>query len=517
MAKSTMKRFCATALFGLLISTAAVPVIAQSLDELAARGEILATADPLATELRERLDAPGRRGFDIGMGVAEGHTAPGPGKQKRGEELPLDQQAGYFPAVEFSVTRNANAVASNVGARIALSDPRLAQARLSGSNPFYALGFDIATGLLSDRNGRVQSPLPDLVPATVHGSLRGATKSGFEASASLHGRNFGSLSGGAKTNPFPAGSNLGTTDGSVGVDRVGSVPNVVGLRAADAEAALGKAGYKFTEVTVKGAVPRPPFDVVTGTVPPAGTTLVAGSNVRYQTVEAAILNGTGTLNNSDFDNRLGFDLDTGKYAQVTHGADMYMVPYGPTKCTDFRRQGERDTVTCYSGGSFLEPGDGARVVIFKEIYDNNRHSGNYIEFNRPLKSRHYFSSCLQAFQVEPLKIKIGIYDYFIDRTNSFGDRELITAVCVRTAEGNLSIVRFAPQERNGNFQFEFALFPDYPVLKKQGRVKVDPVPGAPAKPKLTICEMAKVARDRNSPAAPGLTKQCLDSGGTVPQ
>lgn len=56
-------------------------------------------------------------------------------------------------------------------------------------------------------------------------------------------------------------------------------------------------------------------------------------------------------------------------------------------------------------------------------------------------------------------------------------------------------------------------------LKAQGRVKIDPVPGAPpsALSQLSICEKAKWARDRNSPAAPGLTKQCLASGGTVPQ
>jgi hypothetical protein len=49
-------------------------------------------------------------------------------------------------------------------------------------------------------------------------------------------------------------------------------------------------------------------------------------------------------------------------------------------------------------------------------------------------------------------------------------------------------------------------------LKAQGRVNT----GAPAK-KLPICDAAKLARDRNSPATPGLTKQCLDGGGTIPQ
>ncbi|MCL6740609.1 hypothetical protein LZ518_05615 [Sphingomonas sp. RB56-2] len=56
--------------------------------------------------------------------------------------------------------------------------------------------------------------------------------------------------------------------------------------------------------------------------------------------------------------------------------------------------------------------------------------------------------------------------------------------------------------------------PANPTIDAVGRVTV---PDAPAKPKLSICEMAKVARDRSSPAAPGLAEKCLASGGTVPQ
>ncbi len=518
MAKSTMKRFCATALLGLMLSTTAVPVAAQTLDELAARGEVLAVADPLSAELRSRLDEAGQRGFDIGMGIAEGHTAYGPGKQATGDALPADQQAGYFKAVEYSITRNDNAGAANRGARIALGNPRLSDARQGEDDPFYALGFDIATGLLYDLQGGLGAIEERMGARNVRETLRGAMQRGFDSSAQLHGSNYGSFPG--KSTPItPPSGDLavsdGTTDGTSGVDRVLRVPEVTGLRAADAEKFLQDAGYQFTEVTIKGKVGRPPFDVVAGTVPPAGTVLAHGSNVRYQTIEAAILNGTGTVNNSDFDNRLGFDLDAGKYAQVSHGADMYVVPSDRTRCKDLRIKGERDTVSCYSGASLLEPGDGASVVILKleHGYNIGGVPGN------ALKSRRYFLACNNAFSKDPSKDKIIVWDYYIDRSNSFGDRVAVNTVCVRTAEGNLSVVRFAPQEGNGNFQFEFALFPDYPVLKAQGRVKIDPVPGAPpsALSQLTICEKAKWARDRGSPAAPGLTKQCLASGGTVPQ
>ncbi len=58
-----------------------------------------------------------------------------------------------------------------------------------------------------------------------------------------------------------------------------------------------------------------------------------------------------------------------------------------------------------------------------------------------------------------------------------------------------------------------AVTPEPEPVKAQGRVVI---PGH-VSPKLTICEAAKKARDRGSPATPGLTKQCLESGGTVPQ
>jgi len=516
MANSTMKRFCATALLGLMLSTTAVPVTAQTLDDLAARGEILAAADPLAAELRSRLDGPGQRGFDIGMGGTEGDTLPGPGKQARGEALPADQQAGYFAAVLYSITRNANLDALLTGARVAQGNAALTDARQAEDDPFYTLGFDIATGLLYNKQGGIGDLALNLSASNVRSTLSGVTQRGFDASARLHGSNYGSFNSKSTADLTPPGDYAatdGTTDGTAGVDRVGSVPNVVGLKAFDAEESLKKAGYEFTEVTVKGTPTRPPFDVVVGTVPPAGTTLVAGSNVRYQTVEAAILNGTGTLNQNDFDNRIAFDLDTGKYAQITHGGDIYMVPLEKLRCIELEKVAGYPVSKCSRGASLLEAGDGATVAILKVAYEYNGTHGI------ALKSRRYFTSCHYALSKEPPKAKIIVGDYYIDKSNSFGDRVVINTVCVRTAEGNLSVVRFAPEESNGNFQFEFASFPDYQVLKAQGRVKIDPVPGAPpsALSQLSICEKAKWARDRNSPAAPGLTKQCLDSGGTVPQ
>jgi hypothetical protein len=57
-----------------------------------------------------------------------------------------------------------------------------------------------------------------------------------------------------------------------------------------------------------------------------------------------------------------------------------------------------------------------------------------------------------------------------------------------------------------------ALAAEKNTVKAQGRVRLDGVPGTT---KLTICESARAAKARNSPAAPGLEQQCLASGGSL--
>src|SRR5216683_1735234 len=85
-----------------LLCAAAATASAQTLDDLAARGEALANADPLSAELRNRQpEGPARRGFDIGMAAAEGQTAPGPGKQKIHDALSPEEQQGFDTAVAF--------------------------------------------------------------------------------------------------------------------------------------------------------------------------------------------------------------------------------------------------------------------------------------------------------------------------------------------------------------------------------------------------------------------------------
>lgn len=121
------------------------------LNALAVRGEALANEDQLALELRnQRPDDDARRGFDIGMGVADGHTLPGPGKDRICNSLPAAEQEGCRIAVLFSVERNRNAKFASIGAAIANADPVIAEGRNSSKDVFYRLGFDIASGIFGD-------------------------------------------------------------------------------------------------------------------------------------------------------------------------------------------------------------------------------------------------------------------------------------------------------------------------------------------------------------------------------
>jgi len=132
--------------------TPPLPVLDQAWrDEKAARGEELVNQDPMALEVRNQWQDAGKvRAFDIGMAVAEGDTAPGPGKRAIHDALSDQEQRPFDVAVAYSIDRTANAELAAIGARIAETDPAVAEARASNRDPLYWLGFDIATGLFGD-------------------------------------------------------------------------------------------------------------------------------------------------------------------------------------------------------------------------------------------------------------------------------------------------------------------------------------------------------------------------------
>jgi hypothetical protein len=167
--------------------------------EKAARGQMLASLDPLAMELRNAIpDGKGRNGFDYGMAVAEGDTANGPGKQAIQSALDPDEQFGFGLAVQFSIDRNANADLAARGAAIAQADPdvaavrdaanALAQVAAPDAPPFYKLGFDIGTGLFGDPAlGGVGNTAMGPGSLKIRNSLApGHEQSGFDDAVKFH-------------------------------------------------------------------------------------------------------------------------------------------------------------------------------------------------------------------------------------------------------------------------------------------------------------------------------------------
>lgn len=119
--------------------------------QYAAKGKALAKKDRLASVLRSRQgQGAGQFGFDVGLAVAKGQTAPGPGKDRIGDALSAAERQGFDVAVAFTLERNRNAKLAAVGASIANEDDEVQEARTADRDVFYWLGFDIATGIFGD-------------------------------------------------------------------------------------------------------------------------------------------------------------------------------------------------------------------------------------------------------------------------------------------------------------------------------------------------------------------------------
>lgn len=473
MANSRIKQLCATALFGVLLSTTAVPVVAQDLNQLAGRGEVLAGADSLSAELRSQLDEAGRRGFDIGMGAAEGNTLPGPGKQRIHDSLPVDQQAGYDAAVQFSLTRNANLAAARAGGRIGQTDPRLAQARLGEDDPFFALGFDIATGLLDERAQSGQALFTKGAAGLgVRSTLSGATQRGFDASANFHGSGYAANPAESTAGSIPLGDSA-VGDGSAGVDRVGTVPNVAGMTIINAYTTLGQAGFVTSELEINTGPILPPYDRVIGTRPAAGTNLRPASEVTYLVPRAWLQKGDGRLTTEDEDTRLGFDFDTGNYVPVDGGAEIYST-------------------------STIHQSESGRVRTKLLIINVSRNatmvrvspSGGYAK-----RDYRDYDDCERGFRNPTPNPGWDVGEF-----------------CIVTDGDRTARLTIRP-----DYSFYYTTFAGRAGTSIRPVGRIYGPDGMRLKSTLTICEAAKGARDRNSPAAPGLAKTCLEQGGTVPQ
>ena len=158
------------------------------LEAVLVRGQVIAANDAMFGELRNRVpEGPARRGFDIGLGIWAGNTAPGPGKQRYHDALVRAEQQGFDIAAAYSLPRNKHAALVNVGLTIASTDPEVAAARNTEADPFYWLGFDIASGLFGDpAAGSEGSKAIGPGAITIRNALNAAGQRGFNASVALH-------------------------------------------------------------------------------------------------------------------------------------------------------------------------------------------------------------------------------------------------------------------------------------------------------------------------------------------
>jgi hypothetical protein len=156
-------------------------------DELAAKGQLIASQDVLAGELRKRQPVANQRGFDIGMAAAQTDTTWGPGKEKLLGSLNGLQQDGFKVAVSFCMDRNRNTALAATGAAIAKGDPAVAAARTSDPDVRAWLGFDIASGIFGDpAKGAQGSKMGALQFMAIREQLSLPAKRGFNASMQLH-------------------------------------------------------------------------------------------------------------------------------------------------------------------------------------------------------------------------------------------------------------------------------------------------------------------------------------------
>jgi hypothetical protein len=423
-----------TACLVLLTCIAAIaPAQAQTMDELAVRGGEVASADPLALELRNRAsDDETRRGFDIGMAAAEGNTEPGPGKQKIHDSLPQGQQAGYAAAVSFSLQRNRNARAAAAGATIAAADPEVAQARSADSDVFYWLGFDIASGIFGDPAlGAAGNTAMGPGSLGIRNALNPAAQRGFNASVALH------------QSRRPVARKSDRASAVLLAQALPRVPNLVGLPLLDAYRMVSGAGLADKLTYLDTTDQSVPYDHVGATIPAAGAP-VPGGIVELQVPRPATRNGVGALSLSDVIRRDGFDFDEGRYEQILRGADMVLRE----DKTPIPHSDPSGHVYYTFKGLFVEPSDGAVFAVDRtDSVSADRHPGG-------LGSAPNYYFCSQAL-AQPRVPFINL-----PRGDFYG-RDVI--FCVLTSKREIAVVQFRNSDMEccggTNFKFYIAVYP----------------------------------------------------------
>jgi hypothetical protein len=209
----------------------------------------------------------------------------------------------------------------------------------------------------------------------------------------------------------------------------------------DADRAMRAAGYLMRTRSLDEPQPSVPPGQIVAVIPAAGTSQAGGRVVEVQIARTAITVRVGELSVGDWERRNGFDLDEGRYEEITHGADLVLRVH-----TDVAHPDPNGGATSYSGhGVFAEPSDGA---VFAELdaTDEAYGPGSYFVYIRCQANLASSNKLLTDFEVS-------------EQLNS-------GAFCVRTSDGQLAAVEFRRADNPGgttDFKFRVALFPN-PLL-----------------------------------------------------
>ena len=259
------------------------------------------------------------------------------------------------------------------------------------------------------------------------------------AEASLAQPDQGIRSSGMRVTPSPAASRVGVAPPRAATFIGPHVPNVVGMSWFDADRTMRTAGYLMRTRSLDEPQSSVPPGQIVAVIPAAGTPQAAGGVVEVQIARTATTVRVGELSVGDWERRNGFDLDEGRYEEITHGADMVLRADRDTPHPD-----PNGGSTAYSGhGVFAEPSDGA---VFAELdaTDEANGVGSYFVYIRCQANLASGNKLLTRFEVS-------------EQLNS-------GAFCVRTSDGKLAAVEFRradnPTGGTADFKFRVALFPD---------------------------------------------------------
>ena len=157
------------------------------LENVRLRGEYMSSMDDAAGELRKGMTGGALRGFEIGLGIWDHDAANGPGKQRYHDALTRVEQQGFDVAADYALPKNKHAKLIAVGSGIAKTDAEVAAARSAEPDPFFSMGFDIASGLFGDpAAGSEGSKVMGSGAMAIRNSLTAPGRRGFDASTKLH-------------------------------------------------------------------------------------------------------------------------------------------------------------------------------------------------------------------------------------------------------------------------------------------------------------------------------------------